>query len=253
MGSFLPEQYKVKDFGGDVMAADLVPAAFQEGVIVAQYGQASGGIGIGHGGGAAGGVFGAPAVSAPAPTYAGQLGGVVTDPSGAVIPGAHVIVSNPATGYTASAVTDSNGRWLVSNVPAGRTRITADARGFKTLSSYLSYDAGAEEHPITLSVGTAAETVEVNSESSTVNTITDSEIREMPLNGRNAMTLQQLEVNAKKRDQNAASENVINLQRRVSGVLPVAVEVPRAGTSFQFVRPLVLDEETKVTFTYKSK
>ncbi len=106
---------------------------------------------------------------------------------------------------------------------------------------------------MTLSVGTAAETVEVNSESSTVNTITDSEIREMPLNGRNAMTLQQLEVNAKKRDQNAASENVINLQRRVSGVLPVAVEVPRAGTSFQFVRPLVLDEETKVTFTYKSK
>ncbi len=93
---FLPEQYKVKDFGGDVMAADLVPAAFQEGVIVAQYGQASGGIGIGHGGGAAGGVFGAPAVSAPAPTYAGQLGGVVTDQSGAVIAGAHVIVSNPA-------------------------------------------------------------------------------------------------------------------------------------------------------------
>jgi hypothetical protein len=39
----------------------------------------------------------------------------------------------------------------------------------------------------------------------------------------------------------------------VAGVLPVAIEVPRAGTSFQFVRPLVLDEETKVTFIYKSK
>ena len=50
-----------------------------------------------------------------------------------------------------------------------------------------------------------------------------------------------------------ASINVMNLQRRVAGVLPVAVDVPRAGTSFSFVRPLVLDEETKVTFSYKSR
>jgi hypothetical protein len=50
-----------------------------------------------------------------------------------------------------------------------------------------------------------------------------------------------------------ASVNVMNLQRRVAGVLPVAIDVPRAGTSFSFVRPLVLDEETKVTFSYKSR
>jgi hypothetical protein len=37
-----------------------------------------------------------------------------------------------------------------------------------------------------------------------------------------------------------------------AGALPVAVEVPHPGTSFQFVRPLVLNEETKVTFSYKS-
>jgi hypothetical protein len=53
--------------------------------------------------------------------------------------------------------------------------------------------------------------------------------------------------------QNAASTNVTNLQQRVSGVLPVRVDVPRAGNSYHFVRPLVLDEETKVSFTYKSK
>ncbi len=51
----------------------------------------------------------------------------------------------------------------------------------------------------------------------------------------------------------AASANVTNLQRRVSGVLPVAIDVPRAGNSYRFVRPLVLDEETKLTFTYKTK
>jgi hypothetical protein len=52
---------------------------------------------------------------------------------------------------------------------------------------------------------------------------------------------------------NEASTNVLNLQRRVAGVLPIRVDVPHAGTSYSFVRPLVLDEETKVTFRYKSK
>jgi hypothetical protein len=51
----------------------------------------------------------------------------------------------------------------------------------------------------------------------------------------------------------AASSNVLNLQRRVAGVLPVRVDVPRAGSSYNFVRPLVLNEETKITFTYKAK
>jgi hypothetical protein len=49
------------------------------------------------------------------------------------------------------------------------------------------------------------------------------------------------------------SYNVVELQRRVAGVLPIRVDVPRAGTSYSFVRPLVLDEETKITFRYKSK
>jgi hypothetical protein len=66
----------------------------------------------------------------------------------------------------------------------------------------------------------------------------------------------QIERDAKKaaeKQQMAASVNVTNLQQRVSGILPVRVDVPRAGNSYHFVRPLVLDEETKVTFTYKSK
>ena len=51
----------------------------------------------------------------------------------------------------------------------------------------------------------------------------------------------------------SASSNVLMLQRRVAGVLPVQVDVPRAGSSYSFVRPLVLDEETKITSTYKTK
>jgi len=53
--------------------------------------------------------------------------------------------------------------------------------------------------------------------------------------------------------QNGASSNVLNLQKRVAGVLPVRVDVPRAGNSYRFARALVLDEETKVTFNYRTK
>jgi hypothetical protein len=49
------------------------------------------------------------------------------------------------------------------------------------------------------------------------------------------------------------SQNVMNLQRRVSGVLPVRIDVPRTGIAFQFARPLVVDEPTTVTFKYKRR
>jgi hypothetical protein len=53
--------------------------------------------------------------------------------------------------------------------------------------------------------------------------------------------------------QAAPSANVLNLQRRVSGVLPVRIDVPRAGVSYRFARPLVLDEETEVRFAYRTR
>jgi hypothetical protein len=49
------------------------------------------------------------------------------------------------------------------------------------------------------------------------------------------------------------SQNVVNLQRRVAGVLPIRVDVPRAGTSHWFIKPLVVDQEARVTLQYKRK
>ena len=42
-----------------------------------------------------------------------------------------------------------------------------------------------------------------------------------------------------------------SLQRRAAGVLPVRIDVPRAGTSHRFLKPLVVDEETVVQFRYR--
>jgi hypothetical protein len=240
---FLPEQYKVKDFGGDVMAADLVPPALQEVATVVN------GVPAGIGGGIGGGVFRANA-GTPVAVYPGQVGGVLTDPSGAVVGNAHVTVTNSTTGFTESTVSDSAGRWVVSNFPAGEAKIRVETKGFRSIERAINYDAArGADYSMTLEVGNTSQTVEVQASSVQVNT----ETADLAVNGRNYLEMQQLEANAKKQEQNAASANVVNLQRRVAGVLPVAIEVPRAGTSFQFVRPLVLDEETKVTFIYKSK
>jgi hypothetical protein len=46
---------------------------------------------------------------------------------------------------------------------------------------------------------------------------------------------------------------VQSLQRRAAGVLPIRIEVPRAGMSHRFVKPLVIDEETVVSFRYRRR
>jgi hypothetical protein len=47
------------------------------------------------------------------------------------------------------------------------------------------------------------------------------------------------------------SQNVVNLQARAAGVLPIRVDVPRAGTSHEFIKPLVIGTEPTVTLRYK--
>jgi hypothetical protein len=226
---FLPERYKVKDFGGDAIAANLLPPASSD--VSGEEGEASG----------LGGQYNVRNIGVVS-LLPGQLGGIIVDPSGAVMPNAQVTVTHLDTGAVRNVVTDSSGRWIVSNLSSGNVKIAANAPGFKQLVSQINYD-GSRPVPFnfSLNVGSVSETAIVTVES-----------------GRNITTLdlERLQRDAKKnaeKQQTAASPNVFNLQQRISGVLPVRVDVPRAGNSYNFVRPLVLDEETKVTFTYKSK
>lgn len=165
----------------------------------------------------------------------GRIGGVVVDPSGAAIPGANVSVTNTVNGAAMNAVTDSAGRWVVSNVPSGQGKLRVDANGFQTQVHAFDYNSGRPaQYMSTVRAGSVSETVEVTAQA-------------VPMNSRSITQLEKLEAGAKKQATNTASANVLNLQRRVAGVLPVAIDVPRTGTSFEFARALVLDEETKVT------
>jgi hypothetical protein len=153
-----------------------------------------------------------------------------------------VSVTQLDIGAVRNVVTDSSGRWIVSNLPSGRVRIAVSAPGFKQLDSETNYD-GSRPAPIvsTLNIGGAAETVTVMSSNSAI------DYQALQRDARKAAQ------KAAEKQQTAASANVTKLQERISGVLPVRVDVPRAGNSYHFVRPLVLDEETKMSFTYKSR
>lgn len=223
---FLPEHYKVKDFGGDAIAANLLPPASQDVSGTETYN------------GDLGRIVSVSDVEMSS-LLPGQLGGVVVDLNGAVVSNAKVTVTQAETGATRNVMTDNSGRWIVSHLPSGNVRVGVDANGFQRNVRNFFYDGSRPAPFVTsLNVGTVTETVTVTSSAPTV-----AEYQHNERDLKRQIVQQQL----------AASANVTSLQQRVSGVLPVRVDVPRAGNSYHFVRPLVLNEETKVTFTYKSK
>jgi hypothetical protein len=64
----------------------------------------------------------------------GTVRGRVLDPSGAVIPGATVEITNPVSGYRESTISDANGEYAFHNLPFNNYRLTATYKGFRTIS-----------------------------------------------------------------------------------------------------------------------
>jgi hypothetical protein len=134
-----------------------------------------------------------------AQTFQGSFVGTVTDPTGAVIPGASITVRDLDKGYTRSVATDSDGNYQITSLDPGRYRVSVAKSGFEK----------AEQGPIILTVnqhprvdfmlklGTqvAALTVEgapvaVDTQTSSVGTtITQEQVADVPLNGRNFLEL----------------------------------------------------------------
>ncbi len=75
-------------------------------------------------------VFSAMFWPVQAQSNSGSISGAVTDPSGAVVPGASVTIENPVSGYTRTATTDSAGRFQFSNLPFNPYHLDVTAAGF---------------------------------------------------------------------------------------------------------------------------
>jgi hypothetical protein len=128
----------------------------------------------------------------------GSVSGRVIDPSGAVVAGAIVTVRHVERNVTSSAVTDREGRFRFPYLKVGSYDVTVRQAGFKDAARTLTLAAGsAFELPIALAVEGIDTSVTVLAEaavlegarSQIVGTISESEIRYLPLNGRNFLDL----------------------------------------------------------------
>ena len=213
---FVPEMYRVDRFDGNVIPADL--AMHDEVTVMAE------------------------AISVP--QIPGAIVGRVLDQYGAAIPGANVVAQ--VSGGRWNVVTDANGRYQFDGLPSGLTSITAQLQGFKTMRQTFANDQRGQQLDFSMAVGSVEETVTVSS--SAVTSSTRDQVSRTELNDRASNQSGQRAAQA-----NEPSVNVQNLQRRASGVLPVRIEVPRAGSSYRFVKPLVIDQEASVSFRYRRR
>ena len=148
------------------------------------------------------GLWAAALVLSAASVFAQQnasVSGIVTDESKGVLPGVTVTVTSLDSGRVSSAVTDAKGEYLIVNLPPGRYSLGAELAGFGSATvPALELRVGQNATlPLSLKVGSLAETITVTGESPLVD-ITSSEVagnvdrrqmEELPLAGRNWMEL----------------------------------------------------------------
>src|SRR6266852_3515102 len=135
------------------------------------------------------------AVAGFAQTFRGAINGTVTDPSDAVVASATVKATNVATAITITATTTSDGAFNFQDLPLGTYKISVTASGFKSVTvDNVTVTAGSSYTlPVKLTAGSAGTTVvEVSAAALTLDTttstqtdtLTDTAVQEIPLNGR---------------------------------------------------------------------
>jgi len=103
------------------------------------------------------------------------LQGTVKDPSGALVPGAHVVVTSDVLVGEKAVDTDSGGYYRFANLPPGTYTVTVTAKGFSTYKSAgLVLETGhLPTMDVALSVGTSSTVVEVNAGSPAIDVTTN--------------------------------------------------------------------------------
>lgn len=126
-------------------------------------------------------------------TGKGSIAGTVTDPSGAVIRGAHVTVTNVSTNVAQSTDTNSSGYFEVDNLNPEVYRISVTASGFDTLLRLgITLEADARlSVPLQLKPGATTESVTVTADASLLDTesastaqvLTTQQVQDLPYSG----------------------------------------------------------------------
>jgi hypothetical protein len=128
----------------------------------------------------------------------GSVGGVVLDESSAAIQGAKVTVVNKETGSQRSALSESDGSFLVAALPPGDYEVRAEAKGFRTLVQVTTVRTGITTRvELQLPIGILEQVVEAidrippldYEEHGVKGGISRFQIENLPLNGREFLQL----------------------------------------------------------------
>jgi hypothetical protein len=128
-------------------------------------------------------------------TTVGTISGTVRDEKGAVVPKAEVSIQGAGNGISRTVNSDDNGFYLATSLPPGRYSVSTAPSGFKKTVA-ADVDLHVTENKtvnLDLQVGQVSETVTVSSDAAPVETrsgevsslITEKQVTELPLNGRN--------------------------------------------------------------------
>ncbi|MCX6620833.1 MAG: carboxypeptidase regulatory-like domain-containing protein, partial [Acidobacteria bacterium] len=162
--------------------------------------------------------------------YRATLDGRITDPSGAAVPNAAIALTNTEDNTGQKAKSNSDGRWTIPYVAPGSYTLSVEAKGFRKYvrDGFTVHVNDVLTFPVALQVGDLQQTITVSGDTplltpesaSLGQVITNHVVTEMPLNGRNVMTLMSL----------------------ASGVLPTNYSVGYSG-----VRPFDTGTPTYIT------
>jgi hypothetical protein len=132
-------------------------------------------------------------------TQTARVLGTVTDSTGGVIPAALVTVTNTGTNQSKTFTTDERGRFVFTDLQPGEYEISAEISGFKKYvgSGTTLRVNDSVEIPIRLEIGSPSETVNITASTPLLNTTTSAlgevvenkTIMELPLNGRQTLSL----------------------------------------------------------------
>ena len=142
-------------------------------------------------------------ISAHAQKITGTISGTVTDTSGAAVPGAVVTATNTATAQAFHATTDAQGNYTIAELPDSKYDVSISAGNFKEfrvqnaivhVDTTTTVDAQLQVGSVSETVTVQANALQVQTDSASLGvTVDGTQVRELPLNGRNFVQLTQLQ------------------------------------------------------------
>jgi hypothetical protein len=134
-------------------------------------------------------------LQAGAQQITGSIRGTVQDPSGALVQGATVSARQTETGLTRTATTDPSGAYVLLELPVGHYELQVEAKGFqKYMQQGITLNVNETATiPVHLAVGAESQILEVNADAQLIQgtvtslgkTVSEREVLDLPLNGRN--------------------------------------------------------------------